>query len=137
MGQVIAPSTVWGKGCSSINAQAGSALQTASFHGDVKIVQLLLDAGADIYVQGGGYGSALQAASYNGQMEIVKLLLDSGFDIDTHPELYCNALEAASNQGHLEIVQLLLNSGAADDLVAQFRSGGLGVKQQRTEGWLK
>jgi ankyrin repeat protein len=40
------------------------------------IVRLLLQLGADVNAQGGGYGNALLAASAEGNEEIVKLLID-------------------------------------------------------------
>ncbi|KAK4220779.1 hypothetical protein QBC38DRAFT_493467 [Podospora fimiseda] len=43
----------------------------------------MLDKGADVNAQGGGYGNALQAASSGGHQEIVKLLLDKGADVST------------------------------------------------------
>ena len=55
--------------------EQGSGLQTASYKGHEKIVQLLLSKGVDINTQGEEYGSALQAASYGGHDNIAKLLL--------------------------------------------------------------
>ena len=42
----------------------GNALQAASVSGHEKVVQMLLDQGADVNAQGGEYGNALQAASF-------------------------------------------------------------------------
>lgn len=44
----------------------GNALQAASQGGDEKVVQMLLDRGADVNAQGGDHGNALQAASQGG-----------------------------------------------------------------------
>ena len=40
----------------------------------MKLVELLLDKGADVNVQGGGYGNAQQAASVGGHEKVVELV---------------------------------------------------------------
>ena len=77
-----------------INAQGGlygNALQAASGNSNEKVVQQLLDNGADINAQGGDYGNALQAASYNGNKNVVQHLLDNGADINHKGIQNCNA----------------------------------------------
>ena len=102
------------------------ALRAVSYKGHERIVQLLLDAGAEVNAQGWRcgrvvreYGNALLAASYKGHERIVQLLLDAGAEVNAQgwrcgePErLYGNALQAASDEGHERIVQLLLDAGA-------------------------
>jgi ankyrin repeat protein len=95
----------------------GSILIKHSRAGNIGVVQLLLDKGADVNAQGGDYGNALQAASAGGHKEIVQLLLDKGADVNAQGGYYNNALQAASAGGHKEIVQLLLDKGA--DINAQ------------------
>jgi ankyrin repeat domain-containing protein 50 len=63
-----------------VNAQDrrhGNALQAASERGYEKVVQMLIDAGADVN-QGGKYGNALQAASMKGYEKVVQMLIDAG-----------------------------------------------------------
>jgi ankyrin repeat protein len=64
----------------------------ASRGGHDKIVELLLDKGADVNAQGGEYGNALQAASLGGHDKIVELLLDKGADVNAQGGEYGNAL---------------------------------------------
>ena len=50
--------------------------------GNVGAIQLLLDEGANVNTQGGGYGNALQAATYKGNLAAMQLLLnDQGVDV--------------------------------------------------------
>jgi ankyrin repeat protein len=44
--------------------------------GHEKVVQMLLDRGADINTQGGHYGNALRAASMRGHEKVVQMLLE-------------------------------------------------------------
>ncbi|KAL8899297.1 MAG: hypothetical protein Q9207_006267 [Kuettlingeria erythrocarpa] len=54
----------------------GTTLDAASLGGHEKIVQMLLDQGADINAQGGHYSNALQAALAGGYKKIVQMLLN-------------------------------------------------------------
>ncbi|KAJ6559670.1 ankyrin repeat-containing domain protein [Mycena capillaripes] len=84
----------------------------AACSGNVQIVQLLLDNGANVNVQGGEYGFALQAAAWRGKAEIVQLLLDNGANVNAQGGKFGCALQAASAEGETEIVRLLLDNGA-------------------------
>jgi Ankyrin repeats (3 copies) len=83
-------------------------VQSASAGGREKIVQMLLDRGADVNARGGLHGNALQAASHGGHEKIVQMLLDREADVDAHG----NALQAALAGGHEKAVQMLLDRGA-------------------------
>ncbi|KAL4736686.1 hypothetical protein BDV11DRAFT_211045 [Aspergillus similis] len=98
-----------------LNAQGGrysSALQAASAEGHEKIVQILLDQGAEVNAQGGVYGNALQAASAEGHGIIVQILLDQGAEVNAQGGVYGNALQAALANGHEKIMHILLDQGA-------------------------
>ena len=96
----------------------GSALQNAARNCQVKVVQLLLDEGADVNAQVGNYGYALQAAMaakytlHDYLVEVVQLLLDKGADVNAQGGMYGNALQAAAYSGKVEFFQLLLDKGA-------------------------
>ena len=51
--------------------------------GNVEVIRLLLDKGANVNLQGGKYDYALQAAVYGGNVEIIQLLLDKGANVNT------------------------------------------------------
>ena len=73
---------------------------------DPKIIQMLLDNGADVHT-GGDY--ALRASSYRGLFEEVKVLLKAGADVHQRDD---DALRSAAEEGHLEVVKVLLAAGA-------------------------
>ncbi|RMZ92142.1 hypothetical protein DV736_g628, partial [Chaetothyriales sp. CBS 134916] len=98
-----------------VNVQGGrygNALQAASEEGHAKVVQMLMDAGADVNAQGGRYSNALQAASYRGHEKVVQMLMDAGADVNAQGREYGNALQAASEGGHEKVVQMLMDAGA-------------------------
>ncbi|KAF5722066.1 ankyrin repeat [Fusarium mundagurra] len=62
----------------------GTALQAASFNGNLRIVKLLLklEPPPNINARSGVYGTALFAAAYNTQADVLNLLLCHGADVD-------------------------------------------------------
>ena len=55
-----------------------SYCKRASVHGHAKVVQILMDAGADANAQDGEYGNAPAAASRGGHERVVQMLIDAG-----------------------------------------------------------
>ncbi|KAJ5927154.1 hypothetical protein N7516_008927 [Penicillium verrucosum] len=105
----------------------GGALQAASLGGYESVVQILLEAGADVNAQGGRCGNALQAAAWKGSSELVQILLRAGADVNAQGVQILlragadvnaqggtcgNALQAAAWKGSSEILQILLGAGA-------------------------
>ncbi|KAJ7487066.1 ankyrin repeat domain-containing protein [Mycena latifolia] len=89
-----------------------SALSAASSNGHIHLVQLLIDAGAEINSQDDLYGHPLNAACKNGHESVVQLLIEKGADVNALGGRYGNALQAASIEGHAAVVQLLIQKGA-------------------------
>jgi ankyrin repeat protein len=108
----------------------GTSLQAASFGGYDKVVEMLLDRGADINTRGGFYGNAFQAASYSGNVQVVQILLRRGADVYMQGGYYGNSLQAASHAGHIELVKMLLDRGTDVNLQGgKYRSALLAASQ--------
>lgn len=84
----------------NVNLQAGqfgNALQAASSHGHIEMMQLLLDHGAEVNSQGGYYGTALNAACQSlfsdHAIHAVRLLLEHGSDVNIGGGEFGSALQ--------------------------------------------
>ncbi|PVH75426.1 ankyrin, partial [Cadophora sp. DSE1049] len=75
--------------------------------GQLHIVRLLLDAGANVNIQGGYYGTPLQAAAYQGHKEVVSLLVGAAAD-PQQSGFSKDAIHAAAEGGRHHIIELLL-----------------------------
>jgi len=99
-----------------VNAQGGyyrTALAAASGQGHKKVVEQLLDAGANVNTQANNEGDmALHAASRNRHADVVQLLLEKEADTEVADSNRKTVLYIASRRGHANIVQLLLEKGA-------------------------
>ncbi|KAL7908184.1 ankyrin repeat-containing domain protein [Trichoderma velutinum] len=103
----------------------GSILHAACYAGNLPLVELLLDLGADAHSRGGAFDFVLQAAcghhEYLPDVQILKLLLDRGVNVNAQGGKYGTALQAACVCQHLDpdgiykwvdIVRFLLDHGA-------------------------
>jgi len=81
-------------------------IRWASENGQLELVKLLIDAGADVTADN---NYAIIWASYKGHLEVVKLLIDAGADVTADDN---KAIRWVSQKGHLEIVKLLIDNGA-------------------------
>jgi ankyrin repeat protein len=81
--------------------------------GNIEIVRILLDKGANVNVPRKDGITPLHLASNQGSVEIVKLLLDKGAKVDVKGgKNSITPLMLASMNGHTEVVKLLLERGA-------------------------
>lgn len=105
--------------CTNLTKRSGTALTEACYLGDMSIVQLLLDKGADVNCSDGW---ALQTAAAEGHDLVIEELLRRGANINvsTTNENFPagTALQAACEAGKLDIVELLLKHNADPDLGA-------------------
>lgn len=97
----------------------GNALTAAAYDGNLCLVTLLLDAGAEVNSPNGW---ALQAAAGEGHEEIVALLLKRGADVNACSDRFeqSTALQAACEAGIVDIVETLLDHKANPDLGAGY-----------------
>ena len=63
------------------------ALQAAAWGGSEKVVQILLEAGANPNYSKGGQGTALQIAAFMGSELIAKHLLEANADVNLQCEV--------------------------------------------------
>lgn len=102
-----------GADASAINMVTGqSALIYAADNGNVHIVNLLLENGADVNDDDNGGNTPLMIASERGHPETVKLLIESGASMNAQDKYKRTALMKASESGRLEVVTTLLKKGA-------------------------
>ncbi|KAL3474282.1 ankyrin repeat-containing domain protein [Aspergillus californicus] len=101
----------------TVDRQQRTALSWAAIEGNTDIIQLLLEAGANVNHadQDGNTPLLLCIAT----QEAVEKLLQSGADVNAVDRTGCSALMNAARSHRETIVQLLLNHGAKVDQAAQ------------------
>ncbi|XP_035681238.1 ankyrin repeat and SOCS box protein 13-like isoform X1 [Branchiostoma floridae] len=88
-----------------------SPLHEACFNGRHEVVEVLIDAGADVETVDSQYGSPLHVVCSRNYPECVELLLRAGANVDATKN-YETALHVAAKAGSPEVVQVLLEYGA-------------------------
>jgi ankyrin repeat protein len=110
-----------------IGSWSGSTpLQSAAAAGNLKLVRILLDAGAKVNLDDGGW-TALHAAAGNGRREVVETLLDAGAKIDAVGPGGWRPIHDALWENHPDVVRLLERRGAKIDAWA---AAGLGRTEE-------
>lgn len=91
------------------NKNGETALSIAAYIGNMKYVQRLVEAGAEVNFFG---WPPLAYAAFNGHAEIAEYLLKRGAEIDAKTENGTTAIFFAARYGHGDVVKLLLAEGA-------------------------
>lgn len=89
----------------------GTGLMIGAWEGNIPMMALFLERGADLH-RANGYGEqALQLAAWKGRTEAVKWLIERGAAVD-RPGNEWGPLHYAAFAGHREIARLLIGRGA-------------------------
>ena len=102
--------------------EARSPLVAAARNGDLLIVKLLMDAGAEVAFHAGGDELPLMAAAANGHLDMARLFVKEGAAVNQKLQGGGTALLVASRKGQLEMVKYLISQGA--DVNAQVSGDG-------------
>ena len=89
----------------------GSGLMIGAWTGNIEIMRLFLDRGANIHLTNRYDEQALQLAAWRGHADAVRLLLEHGAEVDRTGRQW-GALHYAVFAGHAEIARLLIDKGA-------------------------
>jgi ankyrin repeat protein len=89
-----------------------TSLHSASYGGNIGIVEVLLERGADINGCDENGQSPLIMAASGGRVDVVRLLIERGAEVDSRNRWGWTALLFASRLGHLEVSRVLIDHGA-------------------------
>jgi ankyrin repeat protein len=78
---------------------------------DIRIAQLMLDAGTDVNLAAVNGITPLMAAAYSGRTDMVARLLTKGADVNAVDRLMKNAMIYAAGEGRTEVVRLFIAKG--------------------------
>ena len=121
-----------------------SPLILASMKGNIEVLRLLLDNGADPNIQNRNGSTALIYALRRdwsrvndlndpGRINIIRLLLNRGADINIRDHIGRTVLMEASSFGKLEIVRLLLERGADPTITSKSGRTALTIASENTK----
>jgi hypothetical protein len=89
----------------------GTGLMSAAWYGNIEMMQLFVERGANLRRANRNGEQALQLAAWNGHLAAVQWLLDHGAPVDRDGS-YWGALHYAAFNGHQELVRYLIERGA-------------------------
>jgi ankyrin repeat protein len=107
--------------------EAMVSLHAAVKEGNVEVVQLMLERGADINSRDAHNRTPLQRAASSGKLDVARLLVDRGAEVEPPDRRGWTPLHSASRYGHLEISRILVDHGANVNARQSRRSTPLGL----------
>lgn len=93
------------------------SLQDAAARGDMAVVNMLLQLGADVNATGTAGNRAVEIAARKGNAQVVKVLLAHGADVTLRTSAGTTILHEAALGGSAETIELLLEKGADPNAV--------------------
>ncbi|KAJ5720553.1 uncharacterized protein N7483_008487 [Penicillium malachiteum] len=93
-----------------------TSLSWAAKHGHSDVVELLLEAGAEIDARAHHQRTPLLLAAKKGHSDVVKVLLEAGAEVDARDHYQGTPLSYSAGQGYSDMVKLLLETGAEVDV---------------------
>jgi ankyrin repeat protein len=95
-----------------------TALHRAVKSANTNLVEILLNAGANVNAQAEAKITSLHIAAFDGNASIAELLLKAGANVNAIGYRHNNTpLHVAAAHGHLEVVRILISHGADVDVV--------------------
>ncbi|CAM9890975.1 unnamed protein product [Scytosiphon promiscuus] len=85
-------------------------LMCAARYGHSRVIEVLLDHGANVSMMSKDEGTALHISAANGHVAASKLLLKAGAPVNAASN--CTPLHVAAGRGHVEVMDVLIDSGA-------------------------
>ena len=99
--------------------------------GNIDIVKLLIENGADVFAKIDGANALFSAARY-GHIHIAKLLIDEGVDVYARHETGTTVLHSAAYGGHVDMAKFLLDMGLNVHAKTNRKSGEFTVLHNAT-----
>eukprot|EP00249_Psilotum_nudum_P029227 c39701_g1_i1 orf=79-825(+) len=90
-------------------------LHSAVSSGLWAVVEILLQAGADVSIANKGGRTALHYAASKGHVQIAQTLIEHGAKINSKDKVGCTPFHRAASAGHVGMCELLLEEGADVD----------------------
>ncbi|KAI5856966.1 ankyrin repeat-containing domain protein [Tricharina praecox] len=96
-----------------------TCLHGAASRGHIKLIKVLLEAGADVQVRNDAGRTPLHYAARGGFLEVVKLLVEHNANIMARGETEVTPLHSAAKKGHHLVCKFLLEHGAEVDAMCK------------------